>query len=116
MKSFSVSKSPLNQPPSMASIWPCPTVQTEFLQKSCDPFPLKQIRNRQSIHIAVNLILSPHAPAERIAIGSNSGMNRPTGRNDYLFVGDHEVARLLARAHQMNHSLVRSKVEVAVNF
>ena len=43
-------------------------------------------------------------------------MNRPTGRNDDLFVGDYEVARRLARTHEVNHALVGCEVEVTVNF
>src|SRR5580704_2747206 len=75
-----------------------------------------QIRNCQGIHIAIDLILSTHAPAERVVFGSNTGMNRPAGGNDDLFIGDHDVARLLARTHQVNHALAGLKVEVEVNF
>src|ERR1700729_2709152 len=79
-------------------------------------FRLDQIRNCQGIHIVVDLILSTHTPAEHIVLGSNSGVNRPTGRDDDLFVRHDDVARLLARTHQMHYPLAGFKIEVKINF
>jgi len=41
--------------------------------------PLQQVRNRQGVHVAIDLVFSAHTPAEGVVLGPYAGMNRPAG-------------------------------------
>src|SRR6267154_2739342 len=66
-------------------------------------FSLLQIRNSNRVHIVIRLILSTHAPAERIVLRPDARVNRPTGGHHHFLIRDHKMARSIGRAHEMHH-------------
>ena len=67
------------------------------------------------VHIGEFLVLSAHSPDERIILRSDTGVDRPRGRNNSLLVMHNDMSCFLGLAHHMKYRVVSAHIEIEVN-